>query len=391
MLENHNEFLVREHKAPGDKSDHTEPADPRLGERERSTPSAELNAERLFAMDLVKTTLLSREEETALATRIVRARKRVRSVLRKMPRLTRIALEGSGRRVLAPAYGFREREAVVILNYAQRVLEDRRKLRQLQLRVRDVRAFVAALSVALDEYRAGRDEMVNANVRLVRVLARRYRHPDLTFLDLFQEGTLGLLRAIEKYEPARKVKFSTYASWWIWQQLGRSGDTYGPLVRTPVHWHQFRRRVSRNAQELASEGEAPASRADLAAKEGIDYARFETMSQAFQFVSTDAPLGDDDERPLHSTLPDSSTPSPEEGAEHAALGTQLELAIDGLPERERFILRQRFGLATDEERTLEEIGTVLGVSRERVRQLESRALKQLKELGREYGLEEFLS
>src|SRR5262245_66254584 len=88
--------------------------------------------------------------------------------------------------------------------------------------------------------------MDRANVRLVALLARRYRHPTLTFLDLFQEGTLGLLRAVEKYEPERQVKLSTYASWWIWQQLGRTADTQGSLIRTRVDWKQLRRRIGRH-------------------------------------------------------------------------------------------------------------------------------------------------
>jgi RNA polymerase sigma factor (sigma-70 family) len=363
--------------------------------RSAKTPSAKaaskaLSAEDLFAAEISRTSLLSRAEEEELAGKIVRTRKRVLAILRKAPRLSRSALTNAGRRVVPLEDGFREREALLILEHARRATQDRRLAREIRMPVKELRSFVKALSGALAEYHIHRNEMVRANVRLVRVLARRYHHADLTFLDLFQEGTLGLLRAIEKYEPSRKVKFSTYASWWIWQQLGRAGDTYGSLVRTPVHWHQFRRRVRRQAQELASENDGVASRSQLAELEGVDSERFETMANAFQFISTDAPLGDEDDRPLHTTLP-SPAPGPEEYAQRRNLGNQLEEALQHLPQRENFILRQRFGLDADESHTLEELGTVLGVSRERVRQLEARALKQLKEIGAQQGLQDFLN
>jgi len=226
---------------------------------------------------------------------------------------------------------------------------------------------------------------VRANVRLVALLARRYRHPTLTFLDLFQEGTLGLLRAVEKYEPERQVKFSTYASWWIWQQLGRTADTQGALIRTPVHWNQMRRRVNRSQDDPEA---SAASNQIERATEGIDPTRLDAMTHGFRFVSTDTP-SDDDERPLESLLAGNED-SPEAQVLHTSLGNHLASALEQLPPREGFIVRHRFGLGNEDSQTLEEISTHLGVSRERVRQLENRALAKLREVCDARGLREYL-
>jgi RNA polymerase primary sigma factor len=251
---------------------------------------------------------------------------------------------------------------------------------------RSLKAFIRELHAALEEYRVVRDQMVRANVRLVAMLARRYHHPTLTFLDLFQEGTLGLLRAVEKYEPERQVKFSTYASWWIWQQLGRTADTQGALIRTPVHWNQLRRRLGRS-QEGPEAAEALLRSGGTA--ERVDPTRLEAMTQGFRFVSTDTP-SEDDERPLEAILagPDAS---PEMRVLHTSLGAHLESALQQLPPREGFIVRQRFGLGTNDSQTLEEISAHLGVSRERVRQLENRALARLREVCDAQGLREYLN
>jgi RNA polymerase primary sigma factor len=345
---------------------------------------ADLDAESLFSADLAAATLLTRAEEEALAKRIVRARRHVRVVLRRARSLTRRALAGAGRGVIRPEDDFREREAVAILHFAERALRSPGGLRTIGMERRALRAFVADLRSALEEYRVVRDCMVRANVRLVAMLARRYRHPNLTFLDLFQEGTLGLLRAVEKYEPERQVKFSTYASWWIWQQLGRAADTQGALIRTPVHWNQLRRRVGRSQDGADAAAALPHDDASA-----MDPTRRDAMTRGFRFVSIDTPA-DDDERPLESTLADPDA-GPETHALHGDLGEHLESALAQLPAREGFIVRQRFGLGAADSQTLEEISVHLGVSRERVRQLENRALTKLRDVCAAQGLREYLN
>ena len=345
-----------------------------------------LDAESLFSAELAEVGLLTRAEEEALAKRIVRARKSVRAVLRRARRLTRAALADAGRGVVSPERDFREREALAILHFAEQALHTPGGTRAAGLDRRALKTFVRALRAALDQYRIVRNQMVRANVRLVAMLARRYRHPTLTFLDLFQEGTLGLLRAVEKYEPARQVKFSTYASWWIWQQLGRTADTQGALIRTPVHWNQLRRRIGRTQDGV--DAADVLGREELTDLEKIDPTRRDAMTQGFRFVSTDTPVTDDD-RPLEELLAGTEA-SPEARALHASLGQHLEVALQHLSPREGFIVRQRFGLGRHDSQTLEEISAHLGVSRERVRQLESRALARLREVCDAKGLREYL-
>jgi RNA polymerase nonessential primary-like sigma factor len=352
------------------------------------TTGPQRDAEALFAADLSDTNVLTRAEEEVLTRKIARARQRVRAILRKARRLTRAALADAGRGVVAPEHDFRERETLTILNYARRAAPDAKLCRAIGYGRKQLRAFISELSAALAGYRVLRDEMVRANVRLVNVLARRFHHPSLTFLDFFQEGTIGLLRAVEKYDPGRNIKFSTYATWWIWQQLARAADTQGTLIRTPVHWNQLRRHVSRDAH-AGAENEAPVAREDLAAAHGIDRARLDTMAQTFQFMSTDAPVTDDDDRVWEAMLA-ADVIEPEEQALKSGLRERLEVALVQLPERERMIVRQRFGLDNDASETLEEIGARLAVSRERVRQLESRALKRLKDVCTAQGLREYL-
>jgi len=294
-----------------------------------------------------------------------------------VPTVVAAALEPHGHRVVWPVEGFREREAVLVLRFADSLLEKPRVAPTIGISKAALRRFATTLRDQLNTYRTLRDRMVSANVRLVNLLARRYQGSPMGHLDLVQEGVLGLMRAVEKYEPSRNVKFSTYATWWIWQALGRSNDTLGSLIRTPVHWGQMRRRVGRGDADLIDEEGMPLSREDMAASQGIEQGRFEAMSRGFSFVSTDAPARDDDDRPLESMLA-STDAGPAEEVEQATLRGLLERAMTDLPEREQFILRRRFGLENDEVRSLEDLGNELGVSRERVRQLEARALNKLK-------------
>lgn len=334
----------------------------------KEVPAAR-SAEQLLGGELRDVALLTAAEEAALARQVSLARRHIRRLLRREKRLCRAALAEAGRGVVRPERDFREREALIILRHAEAA---------------GASGFAAELRAALADYRRVRDRMVRGHVRLVALLARRYHHPTLTFLDLFQEGTLGLLRAVEKYDPDRGVKFSTYASWWIRQQLGRSADTQGALVRAPVHWQQLRRRLGRSG---AAHADAVAAAAE---REGCSEARVETMAQAFQFVSTDAPADEDGARQLVALLPDSSA-DPELQTARTALTGRLAEAVETLPPREALIVRLRFGLGEDGAWTLERISGKLGISRERVRQLEQRALSRLRAVCAAEGLEAYLN
>jgi len=342
-----------------------------------------------FFRNVGATAMLSREDELAIARGIVRARNRIRRILRRFPRLTAAALPLHGRSVVHPADDFRERETVLVLDFARRQLRSRRRTElRFGTRMR-LREFVTALERELKEYRKLRDRMIEANLRLVISFAKRYRRAGVSFLDMVQEGTLGLIRAVEKYDPVKEVKFGTYAVWWIWQQIGRAGDVHGGLIRTPVHWNQLRRKVGRETQRLQTENDGEVDRNALAEASGVDADRLETMTQNFQCLSLDSPLGADDDRTLEELLA-SDADDPEREAAAVDLSQQLEAALEQLPAREADILRLRFGTSDSQSLTLEEVGRRYGVSRERIRQLEARALKQLLPICEGQGLRAYV-
>jgi len=342
-----------------------------------------------FFRNVGATAMLSRDDEQAIARAIVRSRNRIRRILRRFPRLTTAALPLHGRSVVHPADDFRERETVMVLQFARQQLRSRRRTDlRFGTRMR-LREFVTALESELKEYRKLRDRMIEANLRLVISFAKRYRRAGVSFLDMVQEGTLGLIRAVEKYDPVKEVKFGTYAVWWIWQQIGRAGDVHGGLIRTPVHWNQLRRKVGRETQRLQTENDGEVNREALAEASGVDADRLETMTQNFQCLSLDSPLGADDDRTLEELLA-SDSDDPEREAAAVDLSQQLEVALAQLPAREADILRLRFGTSDSQSLTLEEVGRRYGVSRERIRQLEARALKQLLPICEGQGLRAYV-
>lgn len=350
---------------------------------------AELDAPSLFFQGVGQTTMLTREEELSIAKGIVKCRNRIRRLLRRFPRLIAAALPDHGRSVIHPSEDFRERETVMILEFAHQLLQSRRRSDPRLGSRMEVKEFVVNLERELREYRRLRDRMIEANLRLVISFARRYRRTGVSFLDMVQEGTLGLIRAVEKYDPVKEVKFGTYAVWWIWQQIGRAGDMHGGLIRTPVHWNQLRRKVGRETQRLQTENDGEVNRDMLAEASGVDPERLETMTRSFQCVSIDSPLGADDDRTLEELLA-SEANDPEQDAAALDLSEQLEHALRQLPAREADILRLRFGTADQQSLTLEEVGRRYGVSRERIRQLEARALKQLLPICEGQGLRAYV-
>lgn len=336
-----------------------------------------------FFADVAQVGLLSRQDEEKLGTAIVQSRTRILRLLRNQRRLIADALQDVGRGVVHPDDDFREREALAVLTYSRQRLKTMGRTRRGRKALRE---FVVALDRDLDVYRALRDRMMTANVRLVMTLARRYRHPTLSYLDLVQEGVLGLMRAVEKYEPSRGIKFSTYAVWWIWQQISRAADCQGAMIRTPVHWNQFRRKLGRSAWQ----GDGDGSGDTLAEIHGLSPERMAAMAQPFQCLSLATPLGGDDDRTLGDTLAADAAESPEGALLESDLSQRLAVAVGELPAREAEILQLRFGLSGRRAYTLEEIGQRFGVSRERIRQLEARALKRMRAICDDQGLTELL-
>ena len=294
-------------------------------------------------------------------------------------------------REIAAHYPFGE----TLAKYRQAIVEQQQKLLDLQKRVmiplKDLKEINKQMSTGEAKARKAKREMTEANLRLVISIAKKYTNRGLQFLDLIQEGNIGLMKAVDKFEYRRGYKFSTYATWWIRQAITRSIADQARTIRIPVHMIETINKMNRISRQILQETGQEPDPALLADKMEMPEEKIRKILKiSKEPISMETPIGDDDDSHLGDFIEDASTVAPVDAAVNASLRDVCKDVLDTLTPREAKVLRMRFGIEMNTDHTLEEVGKQFDVTRERIRQIEAKALRKLRHPSRSEKLRSFL-
>lgn len=246
------------------------------------------------------------------------------------------------------------------------------------------------LEAKVEDGKAARDHLIKANTRLVVSIAKKYMGRGVHFLDLIQEGNLGLMKAVEKFDYTRGYRFSTYATWWIRQTITRAIADQGRTIRVPVHMSDRIRRLYKTARQLEQENGRKPTPEEIAERMDLEPRKVQWMLKvSWRPMSLERPVGEEEDSELGSFIEDLTTPTPTQSAYQNLLREKVEEVLGTLTAREARILRLRFGLQNGRSYTLEEVGQKFGLTRERIRQIEGKALRRLRHPRRSRQLRDF--
>jgi RNA polymerase primary sigma factor len=282
-----------------------------------------------------------------------------------------------------------------LAKYRQAIVEQQQKLLDLQTRVmiplKDLKEINKQMSTGEARARKAKREMTEANLRLVISIAKKYTNRGLQFLDLIQEGNIGLMKAVDKFEYRRGYKFSTYATWWIRQAITRSIADQARTIRIPVHMIETINKMNRISRQILQETGSEPDPSTLAEKMEMPEEKIRKILKiSKEPISMETPIGDDDDSHLGDFIEDQSTVAPSDAAVNASLRDVCKDILDTLTPREAKVLRMRFGIEMNTDHTLEEVGKQFDVTRERIRQIEAKALRKLRHPSRSEKLRSFL-
>jgi len=372
-----------------------------IGSPDLQKPVAKITEEFLRIKFVTKQVNALVEELRSLVDNVRRLEKEIMNICVKKARMSRKAFVKSfpgnetNKRWVKKIINSGEGNSDVIEQYADVIHKAQEKLavleQELGLTIHDLKEVNRRMSIGEAKARRAKKEMVEANLRLVISIAKKYTNRGLQFLDLIQEGNIGLMKAVDKFEYRRGYKFSTYATWWIRQAITRSIADQARTIRIPVHMIETINKLNRISRQMLQEMGREATPEELAERMEMPEDKIrKVLKIAKEPISMETPIGDDEDSHLGDFVEDANVEAPPDAATGAGLSGATQEILETLTPREAKVLRMRFGIDMNTDHTLEEVGKQFDVTRERIRQIEAKALRKLRHPTRSEHLRSFL-